>query len=259
MSEIKKIAFIGSGNVSTHLAEAFANSGIELVGFYGRNQKTTQEMATHYHSKWGSISELKPSEVDLIIISVPDHAMEEVLQTLPTVTTLLAHTSGSLSMEILQNKGNQLAVFYPLQTFSKEKKVDFSNIPLMLEANGDYDLKLLENLAQKISSKVYRINSLQRKKIHIAAVFASNFSNYLYHIAEDLLKRNDIPFEVIQALIEETTDKIKKLSPYDAQTGPAMRKDMETIEAHLKDLEETPEYHEIYKLLSKHIIQSRKQ
>ena len=258
MSEIKKIAFIGSGNVSTHLAEAFANSGIELIGFYGRNQKTTQQMASHYHSKWGSVSELNPQEADLIIISVPDHAMEEVLQNLPKLGSLLAHTSGSLSMDILQKKGHRTAVFYPLQTFSKKKKVDFLNIPLMLEALGEDDLRQLENLAHKISTKVYTINSLQRKKIHIAAVFASNFSNYLYHIAEDLLRRNNIPFEVIQALIEETTDKIKKLSPYDAQTGPAVRKDLETMESHLKDLEEIPEYHEIYKLLSKHIIQSRK-
>lgn len=258
MSEIKKIAFIGSGNVATHMAEAFAGADIELVGFYGRNPNSTKALATKYHSKWAAISEIKPLEVDLILISVPDHALEEVLQSLPTSNTLMAHTSGSMSMEVLGVKGLRWAVFYPLQTFSKDKKVNFSEIPIMLEASHVNDLKKLTNLAQKISHKVFHINSLQRKKIHIAAVFAANFSNYLYHIAEDLLSKNDIPFEVIQPLIEETSDKIKTLRPFDAQTGPAVRKDLDTIQAHLKDLEELPAYQEIYKMLSEHIIKLRK-
>lgn len=258
MSEIKKIAFIGSGNVANHLSKALANADIKLVGFYGRNPKTTKELASKYQSKWGPVSKIIPLEVDLILISVPDHAMEEVLELIPSCTTLLAHTSGSLSMDVLQLTGERLAVFYPLQTFSKEKELDFSKIPLMLEANNENDLESLMELAQKISSKTFPISSLQRKKIHIAAVFAANFSNYLYHIAEDLLIKSDIPFEVIQPLIEETSEKIKMLRPLEAQTGPAMRNDRDTIDAHLKDLEELPAYHEIYKLLSEHIIQSRK-
>ena len=162
-------------------------------------------------------------------------------------------------MEVLNKLGKRIGVFYPLQTFSKDKEVDFSKIPMMVEANTNEDMENLEKLAQNLSTKVFRITSAQRKKIHIAAVFSSNFTNYLYHIAEDLLTKDNIPFEVIQPLIAETTEKIKHLKPYHAQTGPAVRNDVETITSHLQDLEAIPEYHEIYKLLSHHIIKSRKQ
>jgi predicted short-subunit dehydrogenase-like oxidoreductase (DUF2520 family) len=258
MTEIKKVAFVGSGNVTTHLSKVLYQSNIQIIGFYGRNLQTTQFLAQKYHTNYGKPEELKSCEADLIIISVPDNAIEEVLKLIPTSETLAAHTSGSLSIEALNNVSTRPAVFYPLQTFSKEKEIDFKNIPIMVEAKEEADLLQLEQLAQKISNKVFRINSKQRKKIHIAAVFSSNFTNYLFHIAEDLLKREEVPFDVIQPLIEETTEKIKKLRPYDAQTGPAVRRDLDTIQEHLDDLIDIPEYHEIYKLLSHHIIKSRK-
>jgi len=257
MSEIKKVAFAGSGNVATHLSKVFFNAQIEIIGFYGRNLETTQSLAEKYNTQFGKLQDLQACAADLIVVSVPDHAIEEVLKLIPTCNTMVAHTSGSLSIDALKNVSNHPAVFYPLQTFSKDKSIDFTQIPIMLEATDENDLVKLEKLAHKISDKVFRINSSQRKKIHIAAVFSSNFTNYLFHIAEDLLSREEVPFEVIQPLIEETTQKIKQLSPFDAQTGPAVRRDMETIHAHLNDLKEIPEYQEIYKLLSHHIIKSR--
>lgn len=257
MTEIKKIAFAGSGNVTTHLSKALFEANIEIIGFYGRNQQSVQSLAKKYNTQYGQLKELKACDADLIIVSVPDNAIEEVLQLIPACETLIAHTSGSLSMEALKNVSQRVGVFYPLQTFSKEKSLDFSQIPMMIEASVKDDVENLENLAQKISEKVFRINSAQRKKIHIAAVFSSNFTNYLFHIAEDLLQREEVPFEVIQPLILETTEKIKKLRPFDAQTGPAVRRDLETIHMHLDDLKEIPEYQEIYKLLSHHIIKSR--
>lgn len=258
MTEIKKVAFVGSGNVTTHLSKVLYQSNIQIIGFYGRNQQTTQLLAQKYHTNYGKPEELKSCEADLIIISVPDNAIEQLLQLIPPCKTLIAHTSGSLSMNVLNKLSNRSAVFYPLQTFSKEKEIDFKNIPIMLEAKEEADLTALEHLAKKISDKVFKINSKQRKKIHIAAVFSSNFTNYMFHIAEDLLKREEVPFDVIQPLIEETTEKIKNLRPYDAQTGPAVRRDFDTIQEHLDDLKDLPEYHEIYKLISHHIIKSRK-
>ncbi|NPD44297.1 MULTISPECIES: Rossmann-like and DUF2520 domain-containing protein [unclassified Lentimicrobium] len=259
MSEIKKIAFIGSGNVASHMAKSFTDKGFTITGIYGRNLITAQALAAFTNSKWGAISDINFEEHDLVIISVPDNAIAEIINILPHSNTLIAHTSGSMEMEVLNKFGKRIGVFYPLQTFSKEKEVDFSKIPMMVEAKTDEDLVILEKLAQNLSLKVFRITSAQRKKIHIAAVFSSNFTNYLYHIAEDLLTQDNIPFEVIQPLIEETTDKIQHLKPYHAQTGPAVRNDLETISSHLQDLESIPEYHEIYKLLSHHIIKSRKQ
>lgn len=258
MSEIKKIAFAGSGNVATHLAKAMYEAGIEIVGFYSRKASSAQILAEKYQVKWGLLSELKVCHADLIIVSVPDHAIQEVLTLLPSCKSLLVHTSGSLEMNALKSKSHRIGVFYPLQTFSREKPLDFSQIPIMVEAAELKDTKELLLLAEKISSKVFEINSAKRMKIHIAAVFSSNFTNYLFHIAADLLEREQIPFEVIQPLIEETTEKIKHLHPSDAQTGPAMRNDQDTISLHLEDLESIPEYHEIYKLLSHHIFKSRK-
>lgn len=257
MTEINKVAFVGSGNVTTHLSKAFYDSHIEITGIYSRNIETAQSIAQKYKTQSGKLNELRDCDADLIIVSVPDRAIEEVLDQIPNCNTLVAHTSGSLSLGALENITSHPAVFYPLQTFSKNKSVDFGQIPIMIEAHHQKDLIKLEKLAFKISEKVFKINSLQRKKIHIAAVFSSNFTNYLFHIAEELLKREKVPFEVIQPLIEETTEKIKELRPYDAQTGPAVRKDLETINNHLDDLKDIPEYHEIYKLLSHHIIKSR--
>ena len=258
MGVIKNVIFIGSGNVATHLAQALANTGLHILGFYSRNKKTTQQLADKYQTSWGGIEDIKTSEADLMIVSVPDNAIEKVIAGIPKTKALIVHTSGSIDMKVLAEKANRIGVFYPLQTFSKEKKLDYSNIPIMLEAHKSEDLELLKNLAQSITKKVYKIDSAQRKKIHIAAVFSSNFTNYLYHIAADLLSKDDIPFEVIQPLITETVDKLKELHPFDAQTGPAARNDQETIENHLDDLREIPEYREIYKLMSHHIIKSRK-
>lgn len=257
MTEIKKVAFAGSGNVTTHLSKVLYQSNIEIMGFYGRNLQTAELLAKKYKTKYGKLKELKTCEADMVIISVPDNAIEEVIKLIPFCDSLVAHTSGSLPMDAINNVSSRPAVFYPLQTFSKDKEIDFKNIPIMLESRDAADLILLEDLAKKISSKVFRITSLQRKKIHIAAVFSSNFTNYLFHIAEDLLNREAVPFEVIQPLIEETTEKIKELRPFDAQTGPAVRRDLDTINDHLDDLKDIPEYHEIYKLLSHHIIKSR--
>lgn len=258
MTVIENVIFIGSGNVASHLAQAVANAGLHILGFYSRNKETAQQLADKHQTSWGGIEEIEAKDADFIIISVPDHAIEKVIANIPNTKALIVHTSGSIDMDILKIKADRIGVFYPLQTFSKTKNLDYSNIPIMLEAQQAADLELLEKLAHSITKKVYKIDSAQRKKIHIAAIFSSNFTNYLYHIAADLLSKDDIPFEVIQPLIAETVDKLKELHPYDAQTGPAARNDQETIENHLQDLKDIPEYYEIYKLMSHHIIKSRK-
>jgi len=256
MHRIKKVVFIGSGNVATHLAQAAINAGLEILGIYSRKSETASVLAKKHHAKWGNLSEIDINIADIIIISVPDNAMNDVLMHIPQTNILTVHTSGSMDINILT--GARVGVFYPLQTFSKSKKLNYRNIPIMLEAKQEEDVLLLEQLAQSISDKVYQINSTQRKKIHIAAIFSSNFTNYLFHIAADLLSKEDIPFGVIQPLIEETVEKLKELHPYHAQTGPAVRNDQETISRHLQELIEIPEYHEIYKIMSEHIIKSRK-
>ncbi len=258
MTELNKVVFIGAGNVATHMSQAFAQAGIRVLGIYSRKLESAKVLAEKLHAEWGSLSQIDVTEAQLIVIAVPDQFIEEVSKQIPKNNALIVHTSGSINLEVLMDVGTQIGVFYPLQTFSKDKGLHFSNIPIMLECSNEENYVLLENLAHLISERVYRINSLQRKKIHIAAVFSSNFTNYLVHIAEDLLEKENIPFDVIRPLIEETAAKLKNLKPYHAQTGPAVREDYQTIETHLRDLKNIPAYYEIYKLLSHQIIQSRK-
>jgi len=258
MQELKKVVFIGSGKVVFHLSQAIAEVGLQISCFYSRNIESAQALALKHQSEWHDLEHIELLDTDLVIVSVPDEALHEVMNKTPKSRALIVHTSGSMDMDILSPISPRLGVFYPLQTFSKEKAVDFQNVPFLIEAHDEKDLILLEQLAKKISTNVYQINSLQRKKIHIAAVFSCNFTNYLFHIAEDILEQADIPFEILKPLIAETADKIKELRPFHAQTGPAVRRDHSTIDAHLQALENEKKYQEIYQLLSESIMNSRK-
>ena len=163
------------------------------------------------------------------------------------------HTSGSVAINELQTK--RKGVFYPLQTFSKDVAVDFSNIPVCIEANNAADLKTLNGLASQLTNSVHEISSEQRIKLHLAAVFINNFSNHLYQIAHQICKDDAISFELLKPLIQETANKIRILNPEEAQTGPAMRNDILTMQRHLSDLKD-PIHKKLYQMLSESIKQA---
>jgi predicted short-subunit dehydrogenase-like oxidoreductase (DUF2520 family) len=243
-----KIAVIGFGNVARHLASAFESAdGIELVQVFSRT-----EVAGNFPFSNKITNDLRAlPEADFYVISVSDIAVEEVSKSLAFTDKLVVHTAGSLSFEVLDER-NRRGVFYPLQTFSKAKAVDFSNVPICVEAENESDLKLLEAVAQSISKSVYRIDSQQRKALHVSAVFASNFANHMYAIGHDICKEHGIPFDILKPLIAETADKIRTLSPREAQTGPAIRRDQNTIDAHLALLSDQNQKN-IYELLTSSI------
>jgi predicted short-subunit dehydrogenase-like oxidoreductase (DUF2520 family) len=245
-----KISIIGSGNVAHHLLKAFAKSGdVEVVQVVARTKKDLDSVVEP--SKLvANFAEMIP--VDLVIIAVSDTAIADVSNQIPFENKLVTHTSGSMEMTVLNAK-NRRGVFYPLQTFSKVKPVDFNQIPIALEAENQDDYALLETVANSISSHVYQINSEQRKALHVAAVFVCNFVNHLYKIGNDICDENNLPFDLLKPLILETADKIVSLSPTDAQTGPAKREDTVTINEHLKFLKNTTQK-DIYKLLTQSII-----
>ncbi|WP_309608816.1 F420-dependent NADP oxidoreductase [Flavobacterium sp.] len=249
-----KVVIIGSGNVAQHLISAFAKSdAVEVVQVYARNK----ENATHLLDSYKITSNIKDlTEADVYIISVSDNATATVSSQINFENKLVVHTSGNVGLDDLDDK-NRSGVFYPLQTFSKSKEVNFKEIPICLEAQNSNDYQLLETIAKSISDKVFNINSQQRKALHVSAVFANNFTNYLYQIGSDICHKNNIPFEILQPLIQETADKIITLSPKDAQTGPAKRNDTQTINAHLNFLSDE-NHKEIYKLLTKSIIDNGK-
>jgi len=245
-----KVVVIGSGNVAQHLISAFQKeSSIQLVQAFARNINNLSRLLDA--SKITSdFSELK--EADLYIIAVSDDALTSVSKSLVFKNKLVAHTSGSIAMEGLSDT-NKKAVFYPLQTLSKNKEVNFKEVPLCIEAQNEADLKLLREVANSISDKVFEIDSEQRKSLHVAAVFVSNFVNHLYKLGNDICEEHHVSFEILKPLILETAKKAQVLLPDDAQTGPAIRKDSTTINKHLAILTDQNQK-EIYKILTKSII-----
>ena len=244
------IVIIGSGNVAHHLIKAISNSAdLELVQVFSRNKNEVKNIieSSKIVSNYNEII-----DADLYIIAVSDYSIAEVSSSLPFSNRLIAHTSGSFSLDGLDSK-NRKAVFYPLQTFSKKKEVNFDTIPICIEATTANDYEILNKVAKSISKRVYKIDSSQRKSLHIAAVFVSNFVNHLYQMGNEICAENKLDFEILNPLILETANKIITLSPNEAQTGPAKRNDTETINAHLNFLSDKNQI-EIYKMLTKSII-----
>ncbi|AZJ31232.1 Predicted oxidoreductase, contains short-chain dehydrogenase (SDR) and DUF2520 domains [Tenacibaculum mesophilum] len=249
-----KVAIIGGGNVATHLANAFSKTNeVSLVQMYARNIEQIEHLK-EVTPITNSIELL--TEADVYIIAVSDDAIGDVSRKIEQKNGLVVHTSGSVAMQSLQNIGRK-GIFYLLQSFSKDKDVNFDEIPFCLEAENEEDLQLLETLAKSIGKKVYRINSEQRKRLHVSAVFVNNFTNHMYKIGADICNEYQVPFEVLLPLIQETAQKITELSPKAAQTGPAKRNDQKTIQNHLALL--NAEQQEIYKLITKSIQQNGKE
>ena len=245
-----KIVLLGAGNVGTHLYKVLQNKeDLQLIQWYNRSLSFEKELTTCPVTQ--DLNNIV--EADLYILSVSDSAIPRLSKALENKNGLVVHTAGSVSMDVLNTHKNH-GVFYPLQTFSKNKSVDFEKIPLCLEANKEENLQLLKKLAQALGGPIHLINSTQRKALHVAAVFVNNFTNHLYTIGEDLCKEHNLPFSVLQPLIAETADKIKYLPPSLAQTGPAARGDQKVLADHLRYL--TKESHQkLYQLISASIQQ----
>ncbi len=244
-----KVVIIGSGNVAKHLIKAFSESSeIDLAQVFARNPES---LSSHFDTNkiTSDFSELK--DADLYILAVYDAAIQEVSDHFPFENKLLAHTSGSVSMMEL-NKNNRKGVFYPVQSFSKNKAVNFKTIPIGIEAENESDLKIIEKVAKSISNAVFTIDSEQRKALHVAAVFVNNFVNHLYQIGQEICLENKIAFEILKPLIKETAEKINTISPQEAQTGPGIRKDKNTIDTHLAFLSKENQKN-IYKTLTQSI------
>lgn len=244
-----RITLIGSGNVAQHLIKAFTKSeGIEIGQVFSRKK----ESLVHLIDSDKIVTNLSDfKEADLYVIAITDDAIAEVSAQLPFQNQLVVHTSGTSSIDVLNSK-NRKGVFYPLQTFSKNKTVDFSVIPICLEAENETDYSVLETVAKSISNAVFSISSEQRKALHVSAVFVNNFTNHLYQIGQEICNEHQMSFEILKPLIQETADKIKTLNPIDAQTGPAKRNDFGTIEAHLNYLTNENQK-QIYKTLTQSI------
>jgi len=248
-----KVVIIGSGNVATHLSNALFNINCNILQIYSRNINSAKLLAKNINSEYTNDIKLLNKNADIYIVSVTDNAIKNIIEQTDYKFNRIVHTAGSVDKDIFKNNSINYGVFYPFQTFSKDKKVNFSEIPICIEANNNSFEKELINLAKKISKNVYKMNSEQRKYLHIAGVFANNFVNHLYYIAGEVLKQKNIDAEIINPLIKETANKLEKLTAFNAQTGPALRKDIVIIKKHLDLLSSKPEFMEIYKIISENI------
>lgn len=235
---------IGSGNVAYHLAKAFVQNGISLAQIFGRNEKELDKISEELNIP-NSTTNLV--EADLYIICVSDGSIGAVSKLITKRDSLVAHTSGSLPKEILEGEYKKSS-FYPLQTFSKTKDLDYKKIPFFIETENEEDQKILTDLASKISDNVMESTHEKRKYIHLTAVFACNFVNHLFARAKEISDAQEIPFDYFLPLINETVQKIYEIEPKSAQTGPAVRNDQRVLELHEQILKN--ESLEIYKTMN---------
>lgn len=253
------ISIIGAGNVATHLGIALHKAGYKINEVYSRSIKNATELSDKIDAQSiDNVSKLSKSS-DLYVIAINDDGIIPTLKQIEFKDKVFVHTSGSISMNVFEELNfKNYGIFYPLQTFSKDKSINISEVPFCLEANSDPTLQLISNIAGSISNSINYINSEQREVLHLAAVFACNFSNNMYQIAHGITTENNISFDILKPLILETASKITTITPQEAQTGPALRNDQNTLNKHIKKLENKPDLKEIYKLISNHINSTRK-
>lgn len=241
------VVLIGYGNVGQHLYKALSKSKeVSVLQVCSPSVPEGRKGNTQFINSLSDVT-----LADLYMMAVNDDLIIELSQRIPVAGQLLVHTSGTVSLEAIDGK-NRKGVFYPLQTFSSETKIDFKSVPICLEAQDPKDLKILKKLAKVLSTKVVTLTSEERKRLHMAAVWVNNFANHLFHMAEEYLNDHQLPFSLLKPLILETAQKVQYISPSEAQTGPAKRNDRSTIEAHLALLDH-PKQKEIYKLLTESI------
>lgn len=250
------IVFIGAGNLATNLAKALYRKGFRIVQVYSRTQESARALASEVEAEYTTCLEEVNPFARLYIVSLKDSAFTELLPDIVAgkqKDALLVHTAGSISMSVWEGHAAHYGVFYPMQTFSKQREIDFREIPFFIEASTPGDVELLKAIAATLSERVYEATSEQRKSLHLAAVFTCNFTNHMYVLAAELLKKYNLPFDVMLPLIDETARKVHELEPKAAQTGPAIRYDENVINHHLSMLSDDPEMQEIYQLISRSI------
>lgn len=246
-----KIVCIGAGNLATNLAKAAVGAGHNVAQVYSRTIESAKTLADKIGSAYTNELDNICDDADIYIVAVKDNALRDVSDKLRERVgdKLIIHTAGSMPINVIS--GNRRGVLYPMQTFSKQKEVDFTIIPCFIESETNDDLIILKDFAESMSDRVYEMTSSDRMYLHLAAVFCCNFANRCYSIGAELLKNHgNIPFEVMLPLINETANKLRVLSPHEAQTGPAVRWDSNVIEKHLNLLSDHKTTQDIYNIMS---------
>ncbi|HOG06069.1 MAG TPA: DUF2520 domain-containing protein [Paludibacter sp.] len=245
----------GSGNVATHLALAIHKTEHQIVQVYSRTKASAAALGNRLGVPYTHLVDEIMQDADLYIYAVSDDALESLVSLNIAPQAMHVHTAGSVAMDIFKGYKKHYGVLYPLQSLSKDKAIDFQQVPLLLEASDEVVKQALNALAKEISGQVHHYNTEQRLKIHLAAVFANNFVNHLFHIASDIMESSDVDFNLLKPLIKEAAEKISHLSPAEAQTGPAKRNDQKIMRQHVEMLKDQPKLQNLYRELSQMILE----
>jgi len=250
----QNISFAGAGRVTGALCRELYHTGFNIELIVSESEKNGRSLADSCKALWCP-DLIFPDSTDVIIVAVPDHRLKSVLDRIRCrPETLVAHTAGSISIDVFPEQIKRKGIFYPLQTFSKERKVDFKDLPFLLESSDKQSSAILKNLAESIGGKVHFVDTEHRRMLHLAAVFACNFTNHMITVGKEVALKADFPFEVLGPLIKETFSKAIDIGPENSQTGPAIRNDQNTIEKHLELLSFSPELQRIYSEMTRSII-----
>ena len=259
MRKYLNIGWIGAGNISWHLAPAIENAGHRISCVFNRTPASARTLADRlYNTNLNPDLNFTDTQLDLIIIAVSDKAITGILSDLIIPEgCIVAHTGGGISMKVLEiAAAHHYGVIYPLQSFTAGRKLDLGKVPFFIEGSDDHAFSALKNIARSISRYVYQLDSLARMYLHLTAVISSNFTNHLLKISKDILENYEIDFKVLYPLLYETIDKAFSIGPENAQTGPAVRADYDTLDNHLDLLKDKAEIAEIYQDITNSILKS---
>jgi len=250
------IFIIGSGNVATHLAQGFAVAQHKIVGVYSSTIEHAQQLSQKFDSKAYTDIKTIPTNADFYIISISDDNIKNVVAEMPNVNGIVAHTAGSIDIDVLQRFDNY-GVIYPMQSFSKNREINLAEVPFFVEGNNRATTEKLLQLASNFSNEVRELSSAERKMLHLSAVFASNFVNEMFAEAEIILNQCNLPFNLLKPLIYETVAKALEMKPMQAQTGPARRNDVGVMQMQ-QNLLANENLRKLYSFASQRIVERYK-
>ena len=250
----KNISFAGAGRVASALCKELFAAGYKIEIVVSERKEGYKPLVESCSAIWSS-DLVYPNSTKIIIVAVPDHKLEMVLNSIKcSQDTIIIHTAGSFGLEIFPENIKHKGVFYPLQTFSKNRTVSFTDLPVLLESSDDITSSILVEIAGSLSAKVHFVNSERRRMLHLAAVFVSNFTNHMLTEGKEISSKAGFSFDMLAPLINETISKALESGPENFQTGPAIRNDKNTIEKHLELLSFSPGLQKIYGDLTQSII-----
>jgi predicted short-subunit dehydrogenase-like oxidoreductase (DUF2520 family) len=245
------IIIIGAGKLAWHLAPALAAAGYPIKQVYSRSEISASALAEKIGVEWTTDAGALNPDADMLLFCIPDKAIKEFLCFIERKEELMmVHTAGSVPADVFAGIAKRYGVLYPLMTFSKERSVNLGNVPFCIEGSDPESLNVLENMAGCLSKQVHRMDSTERKRLHLAAIIAGNFSNHMYRLAKNYLSESGTDFDLLKPLILETALKVMEIDPAMAQTGPASRNDELVLREHAELLKEHPEWQKLYTFVS---------